>query len=145
MMLFLYALYQTISLFSGKEVVWSMQKKNIAAYKIVSDSGGNRYKFYCDLTGALLCTTKPYHADTPMKELELAWNTEGKAYFNLCHKCGKWVMEAMFNADALECVACAPWENTPEYCKFCDTKVSVSDAVCPKCGKQLIYGGCFDD
>lgn len=145
MMLFLYALYQTISLFSGKEVVWSMQKKNIAAYKIVSDSGGNRYKFYCDLTGALLCTTKPYHADTPMKELELAWNTEGKAYFNLCHKCGKWVMEAMFNADALECVACAPWENTPEYCKFCGTKVSVSDAVCPKCGKQLIYGGCFDD
>ena len=99
-----------------KEVNIFMPKKKTAAYKIITDSGGNRYKFYCDLTGALLWTTKPYHADTPMKELELAWNTEGKAYFNLCHKCGKWVMEAMFNADALECVACAPWENTPEYC-----------------------------
>ena len=122
-----------------------MPKKKTAAYKIITDSGGNRYKFYCDLTEALLCTTKSYHADTPERELELAWNTEGKAHFNLCHKCGKWVIEAMFNADALECVACAPWENTPEYCKFCGTKVSASDDVCPKCGKQLIYGGCFDD
>ena len=145
MLLFLYALYQTISLFSGKEAVWNMQKKNIAAYKIISDSGGNRYKFYCDLTGALLCTTKPYHADTPEKELELAWNNEGKAHFNLCHKCGRWVIDAMYNADALECVSCSPWENTPEFCKFCGTKVSFSDAVCPMCGKQLIYGGCFDD
>jgi len=122
-----------------------MPKKKTAAYKIITDSGGNRYAFYCDLTGALLCTTKPYHSDTPEKELELAWNTEGKAQFNLCHKCGKWVLDAMYNADALECVACAPWENTPEYCKFCGTKVAFSDAVCPKCGKQLIYGGCFGD
>lgn len=55
-----------------------MPKKKTAAYKIITDSGGNRYKFYCDLTGALLCTTKSYHADTPERELELAWNTEGK-------------------------------------------------------------------
>lgn len=58
-----------------------MPKKKTAAYKIITDSGGNRYKFYCDLTGALLCTTKSYHADTPERELELAWNTEGKAHF----------------------------------------------------------------
>ena len=122
-----------------------MSKKRTAAYKMVSDSGGNRYKFYCDLSGALLCTTEPYHAQTPLQELELAWNTEGKKHFNLCHRCGKWVIEAMYNADALECVACAPWENTPEYCKFCGAKVSASDAVCPRCGRQLIYGGSFDD
>ena len=122
-----------------------MQKKNIAAYKIVSDSGGNRYQFFCDLTGALLCTTKSYNVADPDAELELAWETEGKKYFQLCHKCGKWVIDAMYNADALECVACAPWENTPEYCKFCGTKVSASNPVCPKCGKMLIYGGSFDD
>ena len=122
-----------------------MPKKKTAAYKIITDSGGNRYKFYCDPTGALLCPTKPYHADTPEKELELAWNTEGKAHFNLCHKCGKWVIDAMYNADALECVGCAPWEDTPEFCKFCGAKVSASDSVCPKCGEHLIYGGSFDD
>ena len=121
-----------------------MLKNKTALYKIISDSGGNRYRFYCDLTGALLCTTKPYCEQTPEKELERAWITEGKEHFNLCHKCGKWVADVMFNADALECVACAPWENTPEYCKFCGAKVSASDAVCPRCGKLLIYGGCFD-
>lgn len=122
-----------------------MQKNKTAAYKIVSDAGGNRYRFYCDLSGALLCTTSPYHAETPERELTLAWETEGKKHFSLCHKCGKWVIEAMFNADALECVGCAPWENTPEFCKFCGAKVAPSDAVCPRCGKQLIYGGGFDD
>ncbi|MBR7184520.1 MAG: hypothetical protein IKD37_02810 [Clostridia bacterium] len=122
-----------------------MPKKKTAQYKIIADSGGNRYAFFCDLTGALVCTTKPYRADTPEHELELAWTEEGKTHFSLCHKCGKWVVDAMFNADALECVACAPWENTPEYCKSCGAKVSAADAVCPRCGKQLIYGGNFDD
>ena len=122
-----------------------MAKNKTAAYKIITDSGTNRYRFFCDLSGALVYTTKPYHEDTPEKELELAWKNEGKAHFNLCHKCGRWVIEAMFNADALECVACAPWENTPKYCKFCGTKVSVFQSLCPKCGKHLIYGGNFDD
>ena len=111
----------------------------------ILDSGGNRYSFYCELSGALLCTTEPYREKTAERELELAWEREGKQNFNLCHKCGKWVMEALFNADALECVACAPWENTPRYCKFCGAKVNACDAVCPMCGKQLIYGGSFDD
>ena len=122
-----------------------MQKRSTAAYKIVSDSGGNRYQFFCDLTGALLCTTQIFNDDDPDHALMLAWETEGKNYFQFCHKCGKWVMDAMYNADALECVACAPWENTPQYCKFCGTKVSASDFVCPKCGEILIYGGCFHD
>ncbi|MBE6542424.1 MAG: hypothetical protein E7672_08265 [Ruminococcaceae bacterium] len=122
-----------------------MAKKKTSAYKIISDSGGNRYKFYCDLSGALVCTTNTYCESTPEAELEAAWEAEGKKNFNFCHKCGKWVIEAMYNADALECVECAPWENTPEYCKFCGGKVSVSDAVCPKCGEKLIYGGNFND
>ena len=115
--------------------------KKTAAYKTITDAGGSRYRFYCDLSGALLCTTGRYPPGMP----ELAWEREGKKQFSFCHKCGRWVMEAMFNADALECVACAPWENTPEYCKFCGAKVSASDAVCPRCGKHLIYGGSFDE
>ena len=42
-----------------------MQKKKTAHYKIIADSGGNRYKFFCDLTGALQCTTQAYSADDP--------------------------------------------------------------------------------
>jgi len=122
-----------------------MLKKRTAQYRIIADSGGNRYKFFCDLTGALLCTTQIYSADDPNTELELAWRTEGKKNFQQCHKCGKWVIDAMYNADALECVACAPWENTPEYCKFCGTKVPCSASVCPKCGRLLIYGGGGND
>ncbi len=122
-----------------------MPKKKTAHYKIISDSGGNRYQFFCDLTGALLCTTMAYNEADADAELELAWEKEGKKKFQLCHKCGKWVIDEMYNADALECVACAPWEDTPEYCKFCGTKVSASDSVCPKCGEHLIYGGRFDD
>ena len=49
------------------------KEKTIATYKIVADAGGNIYKFYCDLSGALVCTTKPYKADTPEEELQLAW------------------------------------------------------------------------
>ena len=122
-----------------------MQKRKTAHYKVIADSGGNRYKFFCDLTGALLCTTRTYNEADTDTALELAWETEGKKNFQFCHKCGKWVIDAMYNADALECVACAPWENTPEYCKFCGAKVSVTDAVCPKCKEHLIYGGSFDD
>ncbi len=129
----------------GKEEKNGMRQNKTASYKIISDSGGNRYRFYCDLSGALLCTTGMYRADTPEEELAQAWDTEGKVHFSHCHKCGRWVMEAMFNADALECVSCAPWENTPRFCKFCGTRVHTADTVCPKCGKQMIYGGNFDD
>jgi len=122
-----------------------MVKKKMAHYKVISDSGGNRYGFYCDLSGALLCTSKVYSGEPSEETLTLVWEEEGKAHFQFCHKCGRWVMDAMFNADALECVSCAPWENTPEFCKFCGIKVSHSDSVCPKCGKGLIYGGEFND
>lgn len=122
-----------------------MPKKKTAHYKIITVFGGRQYQFFCDLSEALVCTTKVYSETDPAAEPELAWNAEGKKHFQLCHKCGKWVIDAMYNADALECVACAPWEDTPKFCKFCGTRVSVFDAICPKCGKHLIYGGSFDD
>ena len=90
-----------------------MQKRKTAHYNVIVDSGGNRYKFFCDLIGARFSTTRVYNEAYLDTELELAWETEGKKNFQLCQKCGKWVIDAMYNADALECVACAPWENTP--------------------------------
>ena len=63
-----------------------MGERRTAIYKIITDSGGNRYTIFCDLTGALVCTTKKtYKADTPEQELLLAWEKEGKKHFNICH------------------------------------------------------------
>lgn len=122
-----------------------MTKRKNASYKVVADAGGNRYRFYCDLSGALLCTTKPYHAASPEQELELAWENEGKSEFNHCKKCGKWVSDVMYNADVLECVECAPWEDPPNFCPQCGKKLSTPERYCPKCGAKLLYEGGEDN
>ncbi|MBQ9779357.1 MAG: zinc ribbon domain-containing protein [Clostridia bacterium] len=116
-------------------------EKKIATLKIVTHADGNIYKFYCDLSGALICTTKPYKADTPENELQLAWEQEGKQHFNSCHKCGKQVSNAMFNVDVLECVECAPFESEAKFCKNCGTKIEDPTRHCPACGKPLMYYG----
>lgn len=118
-----------------------MGEQKTATYKIVADAGGNIYKFYCDISGAHVCTTKPYKADTPEKELALAWENEGKAHFNLCHKCGKWVISAVYNPEVFECTDCAPFEHEIGYCKYCGTKVAADVRFCPVCKKKLHYEG----
>ena len=117
------------------------KEKTIDTYKIVADAGGNIYKFYCDLSGALVCTTKPYKADTPEEELQLAWENEGKQHFNSCHNCGKQVSNAMFNVEVLECVECAPIEAEVKFCKNCGAKIEDPNKLCPACGKPLVYYG----
>lgn len=57
-----------------------MEAQKTAAYKIISDAGGNRYRFYCELSGALACTTEPIRAKTPEEELRIAWETVGKKH-----------------------------------------------------------------
>ena len=116
-------------------------EKTIATYKILSHADGNIYKFYCDLSGALVCTTKPYKADTPKDELQLAWEQEAKQHFNFCHKCGKQVSNVMFNVDVLECVECAPFETEAKFCKNCGAKIEDPTRLCPACGKPLVYYG----
>ena len=122
-----------------------MDKRKTAAYKTISDAGGNRYKFFCEALGALACTTeKAYTADTPEKELLLAWNTEGKKYLNLCYKCGRWVVDAMFNPEVMECVECAPFEAEAKFCKTCGARVQVPGRKCSSCGNILHYEGRMD-
>ena len=112
-----------------------------ARYQILAEAGGNRYRFFCELSGVMVCTTKPVHAGTPEDELRIAWETEGKKMFNQCHRCGRWVSNVMYNADALECVDCTPWEDPPRYCSKCGAYVPVSDIFCRKCGARLCYEG----
>lgn len=116
-----------------------------ASYRVIADAGGNRYRFFCDVSGAAVCITRPIRADTPEEALMLAWETEGRKQFNQCHKCGKWVSDVMYNADVLQCVDCAPWENKPRFCQKCGSKVSASDTFCRKCGARLQYGEVITD
>lgn len=118
-----------------------MSDRKTASYRAVAEEDGNRYHFYCDLSGALVCTTQVYHADTPEVELRLAWETQGKAEFNHCKKCGKWVSDVMYNADVHECVECAPWQEVPNYCPQCGRKLPEPEWFCPRCGAKLLYEG----
>ncbi|MBQ7792875.1 MAG: zinc-ribbon domain-containing protein [Clostridia bacterium] len=116
-----------------------------ARYKVISDTGGVRFKFYCEASGAAVCITKQCYPAETEEELLQAWETEGKQQFNRCHKCGRWICNAMYNADTLECVDCSPWEEHPRYCPHCGSKVKSADVFCNRCGVRLMYGGDADD
>lgn len=118
-----------------------MEAQKTAAYKVISDAGGNRYRFYCELSGALACTTEPLCAQTPEEELRIAWETVGRKHLNLCHKCGRWVIDAVYNVDVFECVECAPYEEEPNYCKNCGIRIEKPSGQCPACGHKLVYEG----
>ena len=118
-----------------------MAGKATAAYKVIADSGGLRFQFFCDLSGARACTTGVIYAGAPEKALRIAWGTEGKKNLNHCSKCGNWVSDAMYNASVHECVECAPWENYPLYCPRCGKRITDTRKFCDKCGNSLRYEG----
>ena len=109
-------------------------------YQRVPGPDGNRYRFYCDISGALFCETAPYRESDPDEELRKAWETEGRPIANQCHHCGRFVIDAMYNADVFQCVDCAPWEDKPNYCLTCGNRVHISDTYCTECGSKLWYG-----
>ncbi len=110
--------------------------RKMAPYKIIEEFGGSRYRFFCDLSGASVYTSDLIKADNTA--LEKAWeNARGE--FNRCEKCGRFVCDAMYNADTFMCVDCSPWENPPKFCKHCGETVDRQDAFCRKCGSALRY------
>lgn len=120
------------------------QAKKTAAYRAITDSGGDRsFRFYCDISGELCCVTEPIKAQTEQAALEYAWETEGKREFNHCRKRGRYISSAMFNINADLCTDCAPWEDRyPVFCHHCGVKLKEPDArCCPACGARLQVGG----
>ena len=118
-----------------------MQDKT-ATYKLITDTNGKmRYQFFCDLSKSLEYTSAPIKKHNPDNLVKI-WTSEAKKHFNHCNKCKKWVSTVMFNADVLECVACAPWEETPNYCPYCGKKVDGEIGnKCNGCGSDLKYEG----
>jgi len=108
-----------------------------ANYKIIADSGGNIYIFYCAASGMMMCTTRRIRAETQEEELTIAWETEGRRHFSQCTKCGRWVSDAMYNIDASQCVDCAPWEHEPKYCSQCGSEIRHIDTFCGRCGARI--------
>lgn len=119
-----------------------MQTKvgNVARYKIIAGTEGNRYQFFCDVSGALVYTSEPVLLTSQNQELKFVWESEGKKHFNKCQKCGKWVSDIVYNVETLECVDCSPWEDEPAYCPHCGEKAEQGEIFCRKCRKRLRYG-----
>ena len=59
----------------------AMKDHATAKYRVIADSGGSRYRFFCDVSGMALCTTKPIRENTQEEELKTAWETEGRQHF----------------------------------------------------------------
>lgn len=116
------------------------RRAKASRYRKLSGAGGSRYQFFCDVSGALICVAGPVFANTPEHELEHAWESEGKKNFNMCHACGRWISDIAYNADVLECIECAPWENEPSYCSHCGTKARENEVFCSRCKNRLRYG-----
>ena len=116
-----------------------MEKHKTAVYKVIEKDGGRCYRFFCEASGMAMVTTRVYRGVPAADEVETAWTREGREHLNLCHKCGKWVCDAMYNADVMHCADCTPWENKPKYCSLCGIKVAISDIFCRKCGARLQY------
>lgn len=119
----------------------TLKGNKTASYKIQNTKSGNVYTFFCDVSGAKCVETSAYIDTDPGRELMSAWKTEAKKHFNLCHKCGKWVMDVMYNPDVFNCVQCSPIEDIPDYCPECGERISGSSVFCHKCGARLMYGG----
>lgn len=116
-------------------------KRTTASYRIISDSGGNCYRFFCGLSGMEVCISDPIKAKTPEEELKQAWQQNGREHFNRCAACGCWVSNAMYNVDTMSCVKCSPIENPPLFCPYCGKPVEEEkDEFCRSCGKKLLYG-----
>ena len=64
------------------------------------------FSFYCHYCRTAY-TTSPITAKSEDKALAIA-KKRAQPYFNLCHKCGRWVCDTHYNEDLMQCVVCAP-------------------------------------
>lgn len=119
-------------------------RRRLAKVKITEENGGRVYSFLCDLSGAVIWRTKPVRGETPEAEYSLAWN-EARLNINSCRRCGRNVIDALYNAETMECVKCSPWQKPPIYCSNCGAKLNEADFYCKLCGKKIKEDGVDED
>ena len=112
-----------------------MDGQRLATCRKLFEPGGVRYQFFCDLSGALVCTTALQPEDDPGQ----AWWREGRPMFSQCQRCGRWVSDPMYNAETMQCVQCSPWEEQPAFCPQCGKKVAEDATFCHCCRARLRY------
>lgn len=91
-----------------------------------------RYTFFCELSGAPVCTTGQIPQGTAAEMLRRAWE-EAKPLFNGCAECGRWVSDGFYNPDEMKCVACAPYRR---FCTDCGAPIGPGSRFCTHCGKR---------
>ncbi len=78
-----------------------------APCRIDHTAGGDRYTFFCGLSGKAVYTTAPIRERDPQRAAAAA-RGQARPHFNRCSQCGKWVCDTAYNIDEMKCVACAP-------------------------------------
>lgn len=106
--------------------------RHTATYRVLQDSGGMRFRFFCEVSGAAICTTAPAQPQPINAALDKAWLSEGREHFSLCHRCGRWVSDLMYNPNTLQCVDCSPLGGAADLLPPLRRKVSGRAALLPE-------------
>jgi hypothetical protein len=109
-----------------------------ARYIKETTPNGDKYTFFCDLSGAVVHTTDPICAVGEEAALALA-KRESRDYFNRCRQCGKWIGDTVYNIDEAKCVECAPFDMAPHYCTECGGPLKENAETCAGCGARVKY------
>lgn len=76
-----------------------------APYIIRPSPNGNRYAFYCQVTGKEVFLTNPIQSKNSPDALRIA-KMEARPYFNRCYRCGRWICDEAYNIDEMVCTQC---------------------------------------
>ena len=71
-----------------------------------------RFTFFCELCDHSH-TTGRIRAESVAEARGIAAR-EARLLFNRCHACGRWVCDAHYNEDIMQCVICVPKRLLPE-------------------------------
>jgi len=75
-------------------------------YRVIGGEAGYRVQLFCSLCD-FVYTSDRIKAASEEEAYRLA-EPEAKLKFNGCHKCGSWICDEHYNADAQMCTGCAP-------------------------------------
>lgn len=124
--------------------MYEPKERKRAKFSVTEENDGRVYTFFCDLSGAAVWKTKPISAPAQSVADELAWS-EAKRNINSCHRCGRNVIDALYNPETMECVRCSPWQKPPVYCSSCGARLAENDLYCEVCGHKIRQEGVDED